>query len=290
MKKVIISLLIALFMIVSVTPAFAADEIFKFEYLEWEDSTGDGCVVVEFLGDDVTLSDNGETTDIPKGETVEITIKADNGSEISAVSYNGAPMSYERPAIELNMKIENYSGNNSLKVTYDKATYLCSTSCIGNGKVTITSPKTDESSVKVLIGESFAFTVEADDKNEIYSMTINGEEVDLSRYGKNETNKISKFAMEIPDVREDMEVVVIFKGFNSEPPVSIKYGDVNKDGKVNVVDATAIQKNVAGLLSFDAQQKQSADVDADTKITVKDATTVQKHSAGIISSFPADRK
>lgn len=290
MKRIIVSLLICIFMFLSTIPAFAADDVFEFEFLKLSDSTGDGYVVVKYEGEEETLSNSGETVDIRKGETVEITIKAESGSEITSVSYNGTPMNYERPAIELNMKIENYSGDNSLKVSFDKVTYLCSASCIGNGKVTINSPKTDASFARVPIGESFAFTVEAEDKNEIYTMTINGEEVDLSRYGKNETNKISKFSMEIPDVREDTEVVVIFKGFDEEPPVSIKYGDVNKDGKVNVVDATAIQKNVAGLVNFDAQQMRNADVDADAKVTVKDATSIQKLTAGIISSFPADKK
>ena len=289
MKKILVSLLIFIFMVLSIFPAFAAEDVFTLEFLKWEGSTGDGYVLADYNGKKVNLSENKDTADIPKGTTVEITIKAESGCEISSVSYNGAPMSYERPATELNMKIENYSGNNSIKVTFDKAAYMCSTSCIGNGKIIITSPDTEETFVKVPVGESFAFTVVADDNNEIYSMTVNGKEVDLSKYGKNETNKISKFAMEIPDVREDTEVVVTFKGFNENPPITVKHGDVNKDGKVNVVDATAIQKNVAGIVTFDNLQKLSADVDADTKITVKDATTIQKHSAGIISSFPADR-
>lgn len=283
MKKIFALLFVCALMVMSVTTAFATDT-FAFEYLVWKESTGSGKMILQYQTTTVTLSDSGEMVDIPKGETVQMTIKADPGCEISAVVYNGAPLNYERPATEINMKIDNYSGNNSVKVTYDKAEYLCSTTSVGNGKVTINTPATDESSVKVPVGGNFGFTVEADKNNEVVSVSINGEEVDLSRFGKNETNKVTKFSMEIPDVREDTMVSVVFSN-----NTSTKYGDVKQDSKVNVTDATTIQKSVAGLIEIDSQQTLNADVDADSRVTVKDATTVQKFVAGIISSFPAEK-
>lgn len=58
-------------------------------------------------------------------------------------------------------------------------------------------------------------------------------------------------------------------------------GDVTLDGKVNISDATAIQKYLAGSIEFSEVRKLNADVNGDGKITVADATTVQKIIAGI---------
>ncbi len=59
-------------------------------------------------------------------------------------------------------------------------------------------------------------------------------------------------------------------------------GDVNRDGKINIKDATAIQKYVAKLVEFDDEQLALADFNGDTKVNVKDATTIQKKIAGLI--------
>ncbi len=60
-------------------------------------------------------------------------------------------------------------------------------------------------------------------------------------------------------------------------------GDSNSDSKVNISDATTIQKAVAGLLGLEGEALFSSDTDFDTKITVKDATLIQKHLAGLLT-------
>ncbi len=61
-------------------------------------------------------------------------------------------------------------------------------------------------------------------------------------------------------------------------------GDADGDGKVNVKDATAIQKYAAG---FEITLCEAcADVDADTKVNVKDATAIQKFVAGMEVDYP----
>lgn len=64
-------------------------------------------------------------------------------------------------------------------------------------------------------------------------------------------------------------------------------GDANNDGRVNIKDATQIQKFVALMISENPRDfiYKNADVDTDGKITVRDATKIQKYSARIISSF-----
>lgn len=64
-------------------------------------------------------------------------------------------------------------------------------------------------------------------------------------------------------------------------------GDSNNDGKVNVRDATRIQRYAAGLITADDPDfnYKNSDVDTDGKVSVKDATRIQKYVAGIIVSL-----
>lgn len=58
-------------------------------------------------------------------------------------------------------------------------------------------------------------------------------------------------------------------------------GDVTLDGKVNITDATEIQKYLAGNIDFTEVRKLNADVNGDGNISIADATTIQKIIAGI---------
>ncbi len=58
-------------------------------------------------------------------------------------------------------------------------------------------------------------------------------------------------------------------------------GDVNMDGKLNIKDATAIQKNTAKMLELDDIQTLLADFNEDGKVNVKDATQIQKAIVGL---------
>ena len=59
-------------------------------------------------------------------------------------------------------------------------------------------------------------------------------------------------------------------------------GDVNNDGKLNIRDATAIQKYLAKLIKAENINLDVADFDQNTKVNVKDATNIQKKLAGLI--------
>ena len=60
-------------------------------------------------------------------------------------------------------------------------------------------------------------------------------------------------------------------------------GDANMDSKINVKDATYIQKAVADLVVPRKIQKLAADVDTNNSLNIKDATAIQKACAGIVS-------
>ena len=66
---------------------------------------------------------------------------------------------------------------------------------------------------------------------------------------------------------------------------SVLLGDVNGDGKVNIKDATTIQKSAASLVTLTGKQSKAADVNGDDKVNVNDATVIQKYTAGIDTGF-----
>lgn len=68
----------------------------------------------------------------------------------------------------------------------------------------------------------------------------------------------------------------------------VMYGDVNFDGRINVLDATLIQKYTSDLVNFNAEQIVAADVDGDGRISVNDANLINKFSMGIIEVFPVE--
>ena len=46
-----------------------------------------------------------------------------------------------------------------------------------------------------------------------------------------------------------------------------------------------IQKYLAGIIDFDDMQKSAADTNGDGKINIFDATRIQKYVAGVIDEF-----
>lgn len=71
-----------------------------------------------------------------------------------------------------------------------------------------------------------------------------------------------------------------------KPVVTGLLGDANEDGKVNVKDATAIQKHAASLITLSETGVILANVDANATVNVKDTTAIQKYVAGIETGLP----
>lgn len=75
------------------------------------------------------------------------------------------------------------------------------------------------------------------------------------------------------------ETVYTFKVTAAKP--AYETGDVNLDGKVDVTDATLVQKYSAGLAELSDEQLALANLNGDDKVDVTDATAIQKIAAGI---------
>ncbi|OPZ84708.1 MAG: hypothetical protein BWY74_04124 [Firmicutes bacterium ADurb.Bin419] len=63
----------------------------------------------------------------------------------------------------------------------------------------------------------------------------------------------------------------------------IYIGDVNKDQKVNFVDALLIIRSITGKITLDQQQLVAANVDGMDGVTVNDAVLVLKADIDLIS-------
>ncbi len=66
-----------------------------------------------------------------------------------------------------------------------------------------------------------------------------------------------------------------------KPVVIGTIGDANEDERVNIKDATQIQKSLVDLVTLSDKAKLLADVDANGKVDIKDATCIQKFIAAI---------
>lgn len=70
---------------------------------------------------------------------------------------------------------------------------------------------------------------------------------------------------------------------DTEPVNNAILGDVNLDGKVNIKDATTLQKHLAKIIKLDENSLKVSDTNRDGKISISDATTIQKKIANLIT-------
>ena len=68
------------------------------------------------------------------------------------------------------------------------------------------------------------------------------------------------------------------------------YGDANNDSKINVKDATAIQKHAADLEKLTGDGLILADVDGSKSVNIKDATYIQKYCAALDGTANVGKK
>lgn len=71
-------------------------------------------------------------------------------------------------------------------------------------------------------------------------------------------------------------------------PVTYSLGDVNGDGYIDVCDATAIQRHLAGYELLSDAQLQAARVSGNAQLTIADVTELQKYVASLTTQFPAE--
>lgn len=113
-----------------------------------------------------------------------------------------------------------------------------------------------------------------------YETTVNGNTADYSISGVANgtyTMLVSKNA------HADREYTVKVSNADVTQNVEIfPIGDVDNNGEVSVLDATLVQKYIAGLETLTDLQKKTAEANGDGQISIMDATYIQKIVAKII--------
>lgn len=62
---------------------------------------------------------------------------------------------------------------------------------------------------------------------------------------------------------------------------TVRYGDANGDGTVDINDATTVQKHIAQLITLTGEDLEASDANRDGNTNIDDATTIQRMVAGI---------
>ncbi len=105
---------------------------------------------------------------------------------------------------------------------------------------------------------------------------------------------VQKTAIEIDDEEEfifrraDKSIIEIGTEEGFLNIVEVIYGDIDGDGKINVLDAYEARLIAAKLETPTEEQKIAGDVDGDGKITAVDANYIRKFAVKIISVFPVE--
>lgn len=83
-----------------------------------------------------------------------------------------------------------------------------------------------------------------------------------------------------------------WNGFNvvapEVPDATVLFGDINGDGKINIIDANFARRYAAKLITFDESQFKAADVNGDGKVNIVDANFIRRYVAKLITSFPVE--
>ncbi|MGN0452847.1 MAG: dockerin type I repeat-containing protein, partial [Ruminococcus sp.] len=132
-----------------------------------------------------------------------------------------------------------------------------------------------EVSGDITIKQSGAIYLATDNLN----ISLDGKLVDLTDWSEADRNRTESVANMIvdPDTTPAQTLAEL------SALIDVRYiGDANDDGYVNVKDATAIQKNLVGILTFSSEDNDIADFDCDGKLTIKDATAIQKKLVALL--------
>ena len=76
-----------------------------------------------------------------------------------------------------------------------------------------------------------------------------------------------------------LNVVYLYTDQAKPTPDKQKYGDLDGDGYVTIMDATVLQRSLANIKPLSNDQKTVADVDNDSKVTATDLTYIQRYLA-----------
>lgn len=140
--------------------------------------------------------------------------------------------------------------------------------------------KHDTVGTKVL----FEFDITDEEKTTVY---IDEDETGLLEYEADAIGSDTVFYVKNNDTKETKAYCFRFE--IGEEPV-IKYGDVNGDSKVNILDANTIRRYLANIVSFSEEEYLAGDVDKNGEINVIDASIIRRYTVKIIKKLPIEEE
>lgn len=173
----------------------------------------------------------------------------------------------------------------------EKSTFMCNIPYDGEYEISVSAKYVDgsvhEASVKFEVKDKEAILPEMPDKpaepTEPVMPTQSGTASSAGETSVSQTASAEITATATVTVTASADVTETTAGV-----AEYMYGDADLNGKINVKDATTIQKFAAKMLTLDEVAKIQADVTGDMKVNVKDATSIQKYIAKLILVFPVE--
>jgi hypothetical protein len=158
--------------------------------------------------------------------------------------------------------------------------------------VTITSPTT-AAPVYVREGESFPVSFTSDEAG-TSEIKVNGTPCGGGAVSAGTHTQLctlpSPFASGVYDLSVTVTDTTATVGSKTEADavrvILTTLGDVNGDGKINVIDARLAQQHADGVITLSGMQLLAADVDQDSAVDSDDATAIAKKGIGLPTGIP----
>jgi hypothetical protein len=158
--------------------------------------------------------------------------------------------------------------------------------------VTITSPTT-AAPVYVREGESFPVSFTSDEAG-TSEIKVNGTPCGGGAVSAGTHTQLctlpSPFASGVYDLSVTVTDTTATVGSKTEADavrvILTTLGDVNGDGKINVIDARLAQQHADGVITLSGMQLLAADVDQDSDVDSDDATAIAKKGIGLPTGIP----
>ncbi len=88
--------------------------------------------------------------------------------------------------------------------------------------------------------------------------------------------------------KKDYILTVSSEQLSPREPSEWQPGDVNNDGRINVLDVTLVTQHILGYEFLSSRQQGSADVDGNGRIDVNDVNLIMQMVLGYIDRFPVE--
>lgn len=203
-----------------------------------------------------TTEESTVTTEKEKAEWVDIPYYIIAGDDFSAsISYTGSNPDFQWTSSDPNvLEVEGSGLNATLHAKNGGTVTLTAT----NGSITLTKE------IGVAICILTTSTTEETTTTTTESVTTDSDETTATTSGS--------------------ETATTTKG-GDVTPASL-YGDVNLDGRVDIIDAVMLNKAAANTVQLSEQQRSNADCDANNEVDSNDAVVLLKFLVSIIKTLP----